>query len=336
MGEEGINKILVIRLSSVGDIVLTSPVIRGLKKRFPNSSISILVKEEYKELAWLIPYVNEVLILPKGGIFKFIRLLNQKKFDIVIDLHKNLKSYLIYYLLKATKKIRYKKNVIKRLLLILFSKINFSSLSVIKSYYKCLERLGVTDDGLGPKLIVNKSNPHIKHLLSYNPEAEKILIAISPFARHKPKQWKIDYFAEVADWIANNIGYVVIIGEEVEQKELFNKLNQKRIINLIGKTSLEELVSVISYCKILITNDSGPMHIASALGVRIIAIFGPTTPKFGFAPYGKDNIILEKQLSCRPCSLHGSKPCKYKHYKCLNEIKPKEVISAVKSLLKYN
>jgi heptosyltransferase-2 len=78
------------------------------------------------------------------------------------------------------------------------------------------------------------------------------------------------------------------------------------------------------------------MHIASALGVRIIAIFGPTTPKFGFAPYGKDNIILEKQLSCRPCSLHGSKPCKYKHYKCLNEIKPKEVISAVKSLLKYN
>lgn len=150
------------------------------------------------------------------------------------------------------------------------------------------------------------------------------------------KQWCPEYFAKVADTLIESMGCeVVLVGGQKDKKvaDQVESCMKQTPVNLCGKTGLKVLTSVIGVCKLFITNDSGPMHIACVLGVNVIALFGPTTQEMGFFPYGKNSVVVEKDLECRPCSLHGGKQCPKGHFRCMKDVKPEEVLQVCEKII---
>lgn len=339
------NKILIIRLSSLGDVQLTTPVIRALRKQFPLSKISFAVKKEYQDIVSDNPYLDEVITFDyhrshKGirGLFKFINLLKQKSFDMVIDLHKNFRSFLIKTFLFNSKKLSYKKQSLRRRLLVC-THLKFKNIypHIIDSYLETLKPLGITDNDKSLQIFISDNDrKFVDNFLEKHNINNKLLIGINPGARWATKCWLKERFAETADKLNQKYDAHTIIFGGSSDKDLANEiigLMETKAVSVAGKTSLKQLGAFIERCNILITNDSGPMHIAEAVNTPVIALFGPTVVEFGFAPLNKQDIIINNDLACRPCSLHGSQKCPEKHFNCMNMITVDEVITAAMKIL---
>lgn len=340
MFQENINKILIIRFSSIGDIILTTPVLMALKEKYPKAELFYVTKKEYVELVELFPNVDDIFCIDSKnkikGLIELIKKINLERFNLLIDLHRSLRSIILYYFSFAKHKLHYSKYRFKRFLRIHFKwKLLSKNLHVIDYYFKPLEKFGISSNNRELKLSVSKD---LQGLVEnkFGIVNDNLIIGICPGAKWETKRWPIDKFAELGDKLIDSLNAKVIllggpddllIGEKMEY------LMMNKPINLIGKTSLSELVALIKWCNIIITNDSSPLHIAVALKIPSISIFGPTTLDFGFGPYGDGHIVLEKDLSCRPCSSHGSKKCPDKTFKCMELITCDEVFQAVKKIL---
>ncbi|MDI6785366.1 MAG: lipopolysaccharide heptosyltransferase II [bacterium] len=343
---EGINKILIVRFSSIGDIILTTPILKALKEKYPEAKLFYVTKKEYIKLVELFPCVDYIFCLDSNnkieGLFKLIKKINLEKIDLLIDLHYSLRSIILYYFSFAKYKLHYSKYRFIRFLRIFFKwRLLSKDIHVIDYYFKPLERLGINSNNREPELRINKdTQERIKEYLKISGVTNNdLIIGICPGAKWETKRWPINKFVELGDKLISRLNAKVIligdlndllIGEKIEY------LMMNKPINLIGKTSLSELVALVKWCNIIITNDSSPLHVASSLKVPSISIFGPTTLDFGFGPYGEGHIVLEKDLSCRPCSSHGSKKCPDQTFKCMKLITSDEVLQAVKKILNRN
>jgi len=158
------------------------------------------------------------------------------------------------------------------------------------------------------------------------------MVGIAPGSIWATKRWFSERFAEVADLLIKKVGVkVILLGSNDDKKlciEIANLMETKPVI-LAGKTSILQSAAILSQCKVILSNDSAPVHIASAMKKPVVAIFGSTIPEFGFAPYGEGHIIIEKKIECRPCGIHGKKRCPEKHFKCMTEISAQEVFEAL-------
>lgn len=307
----------IIRLSSLGDIVLTSAFIVELKKIYPHSKIFYVTKKNFIDLFQNMPFVDKVI---EPGQVNSIK---QIKFDAIYDLQVNLRSLILTLKLKG-KVFRAPKHRLYRLKVLYKSRFPFNFIKdkkqkdIIEDY---LSLLGKKDGSL--KLICKKE------------KNDYLTIGIAPFAAWKNKMWGTQNFAKLMELLDKEFNHPLffIFGSKDEKflAKNFNNLPYK-ITNFVGNLTLSQLVEKIGSCDIFITNDSGLMHIASACNVPIVAIFGPTVKEFGFYPRTK-SVIIEKQLECRPCHLHGGNVCKLGHFKCIRSIKPQEVFLAVKSLM---
>ncbi|MFH1287754.1 MAG: glycosyltransferase family 9 protein [bacterium] len=335
-------KILIIRFSSIGDIVLTSPVIRVLRQKFPKSVISMLVKEEFAPLAADCPYLNEIVTLKKDdSLISLAKRLKGNKFDVILDLHHNLRSLYLDFTLSPKKSLIYDKRVLKRWVLLNF-KLNLfrQKTSVVEYYFETLKSLGINDDDKRLELWVNKTDEEkAVEFLNKNIEDKKCLIGLSPFAHWETKCWPLSYYLELMKNINKKMDcQFVIFGGPGEDKKLGNIFNELKIKPLIaiGWLSLMAQAALIKKCDYFIGNDTGLMHIADAADIPLIAFFGPTVPEFGFAPSGKNAVILSRNLKCRPCSLHGSHSCPKGTLECLVSITPEEVSSKVMKYILKN
>jgi len=168
-------------------------------------------------------------------------------------------------------------------------------------------------------------------------ENEKI-VGIAPGSVWATKRWLPERFAEVSDRLIKETGTkVIFLGSKEDEKlclEIANLMEEKPII-LAGKTDILQSAAIISKCKVILSGDSAPVHIASAVRKPVVAIFGSTIPEFGFAPYGEGNIIIEKKMDCRPCGIHGKNKCPKKHFKCMTEITTQEVLEALLTKLSF-
>lgn len=318
-------KILIIRLSSLGDILLTTPVIRALSKKYPNSQIDYIVKKRYSSALQYNPLISSFYLYEKEKIKSIKEKIRSKKYDLVIDLQNNLRSCALTLGLR-TKVKRFKKPTFKKLLLV-WTKINLlKGIKLIPMRYAETASLQLDDKGLdlfipesiNPKLVSNKK-----------------YIGICPGAKHFTKRWPEEYFIELGNRLGGQNYTVVIFGGK-DDKELCKSVSSKieNSIYLCNNDDLLQTAIDMKKCQHIICNDSGLMHTATAVGVPITAIFGSTVSEFGFIPYQSNNTILENNsLSCRPCSHIGRSSCPQEHFKCMKEIKPNTVFDHVKSFL---
>ncbi len=332
-------KILIIRLSSIGDIVLATPLVRVLRKKFQDSQIDFIVKKEFSALLRYNPYITNLIELDTSKGFKELLRLKRKilaeKYDLIIDIHNNLRSIFLRTF-SGAKVLKVNKRVFKRFLLVKF-KINLykNAIPVAERYIETVTRFSIKNDNQGldifvPAEIIGVAKDKI------NFSSENFYIAIAPSAKHETKRWPVERFAKLADELIEKFNAKIILLGGAEDIEICSKLKsmtQGEIINLCGKTTLLESAGVLSLCKLLVTNDSGLMHIASALKIKVVAIFGSTVKEFGFFPYGTKSIVVEKPISCRPCSHIGRSKCPKGHFNCMLSIQVDDVFKACEKII---
>jgi heptosyltransferase-2 len=339
-------KILIIRFSSLGDIVLTTSVIKSLKQKFPQSPIFFLTKSQYQDLLKNDPHIFSLIKFdPKEkhkGISGFLKLIQELKafeFDLVVDLHGNLRSFLVRHLLKTELKIKYDKRWLARFLLVHFKFIKVKPMHTVDSYLEALKRIGVNSVEKDPQIFLNEKGENFlkDFLLEKNIEKDDIVVGIHPKAKWETKRWDEEKFNQVCQILNQKLKVKIILFGDQKDQEVIERISPQGESQKIFKAvnlPLNKFMSLIKRCDCFITNDSGPMHIASALGVPVVAIFGPTHPKLGFSPRGSENVVLTANVKCSPCSLHGEKKCHKKSRLCMDLIQPEMVADSVERLLK--
>ena len=314
-----VKRILVITLSNVGDIILTTPVIRKLSKEFPGSRIDVMVGPRGKEIFEKDPRIFKLVIYDKHlPIIAKRRLqlkLKKLKYDMVVDL-KNT----IFPLLLGPK---YRTGVIhaapKEML-------HYKS----RHLYK-LGSLGLDYSDEPSYIYTGKEDDDcISKLLADNQVADPIVV-VNAGAKSHLKRWTVDAFAKVCDSLIAECGAnVTLIGlaeDAAVIKSITDKMH-KKAHNFVGKTNVRQLACLLKRAKLLITNDSAPLHLGCAAGVKVLAIFGPTDPK-KYGPTGEYDVAINKKLSCSPCE---SAVCKF-NYECMKLVSPEEVFDAARMML---
>ena len=327
-------KFLIIRFSSIGDIVLTTPVIRCLKKRLPNCTIHFVTKRQYASIVESNPYVDKVIKLDSSWLL-MMHQLKIENYDYAIDLHHNLRTLRIKTHLKAKSFSFDKLNIEKWLRTAL--KINFlPKKHIVDRYLETLKKFNIENDGLGldffipEKDIVQQKDLPTSHLFGF--------IAVVIGAAHATKRMPTAKIIE----FCNKINYPIILLGGREDFKIGEEISEAiglKIYNACGKFNLNESADLVRQSKLVITHDTGLMHIAAALQKPILSIWGNTIPEFGMAAYyGNSNVenkIFEvKNLKCRPCTKIGYDECPKKHFKCMMLQDVDGIVSSVMYILK--
>jgi heptosyltransferase-2 len=325
-------KFLIIRFSSIGDIVLTTPVIRGLKQQVDEAEVHYLTKPQFAGILEQNPYVDKLLTL-KETLTDTIEEILAEDYDYIIDLHHNLRTSMIKRKTRIVSFSFDKLNFKKWLLVNL--KINrMPVLHIVDRYLETVKIFDVNDDGLGLDYFIPESeeiNPEKMHAAFTN----KYLVAVVG-ANHFTKQIP----AEKLLTILNQTGMPVCLvgGKDVlEQAAQIEKALKIPFLNTVGKISLHKSASFIKQAAGVITPDTGMMHIAAAFNKPVFSLWGNTVPELGMYPYRSDDkskIFEVKNLRCRPCSKIGFEKCPKGHFNCMNQIDNQKVVKSLTALLK--
>ena len=334
-------RILIIKLSSLGDIILSTAALRAIREKFPpNYKISFLVGEESKEALLRCPYIDELLVADfknkEAGLRGFIdlaRRLRSKNFDIAIDLQNNRKSHILSFLTLSLKRYGYDN---KKFSFLLNCRIPDDQLSIapVKHQFRILEMLGI--DLVNPQLELWPSPEdacYIDELLTsqWISVNQKIVgISVSASERWLTKSWPVTHMAKLCEELGRKQIRVVITGTEKDlelAKTIANMAKDANIINACGKTTVNQLASLIKRCAVFVCVDSSPLHIAAAMNTPFVALFGPTDPNRHLPP-AKNFVVIKKDWPCRPCY-----KSKCRERKCMELINPTEVLATVEALL---
>jgi len=327
-----LQKILIIRFSSIGDIVLTSPVVRCLKKQVPNSEIHFLKKSSFKSVLVNNPYLTKVWTF-SNDLDEVLPSLKLEKFDLVIDLHKNIRSRKVALSLGVTTFAFDKLNIQKWMLVNL--KINkLPSIHIVDRYLNTVSSLGVVNDNQGLDYFISDTDNVLPTSIPQKFHSGFVAFVIG--AKHATKVFPVNKLLEVIEQLDMPI---VLLGgkEDRERGEQIVNASTKDIWNTCGEFSLNQSASLLQQAKVVVTNDTGLMHIAAAFKKPIVSIWGNTVPEFGMTPYEPQHeeqlkLFQVNNLSCRPCSKIGFDSCPKKHFKCMNDISSVEVAESIKKL----
>ncbi len=322
-------RILVIRWSSLGDIILTQPIVAVLREKYPDAEIHFCCKKAFIPLVECFSEVDK--IIPADELDRSLR------YDIAIDLQAKPGSIYKLMRLNAARKVFYNKQRFTRWLIVkhLTRKTIGTTLEL---YYSALDKLDIHVPLRNPVLTPKPEHePFIDELfIEHNVTPAKTLIGIAPGAQHFTKRYPRPYWIRFIDSIPDTWNCQFILIGANSDREICAEIHQKcphNTFDLCGRTMPDQLVNLINRFGCLISGDSGPMHIAAALEKPQISIFGATHTNLGFKPLNPNAIVIEKELACRPCSLHGSKECPKLHFKCMNTIPPSTLHSTFKEVL---
>ncbi len=331
---ENRSSFLVIRFSSLGDILLTTPALRCLRRAHPDARLDVLVKERYAALLDGNPHVSAVLTLPEPGDRHTLDDLAKElagNYDTVIDLHTSLRSHYLRRRLRAPRICVYRKHRFRRWLLVKFKvDVYRDGFSIPLAYLEALKPLGVEDDGKGLEWrAANASDERFHALAGGNPP-----VALCPGASFATKRWLPDYWEELADRLIRRGDNVWVFGDasDAETGERIRAVKPDRVINFCGSLSLTESGAGISACRLAVTLDAGPAHMAAAVGTPVVVLFGSTDPRFGFAPFRIPHRICAVDLHCRPCSHLGFDRCPKEHFRCMKDLTPETVFRRLTEL----
>ncbi|NQU53678.1 MAG: glycosyltransferase family 9 protein [Bacteroidetes bacterium] len=311
-------KFLVIRFSSIGDIVLTSPVVRCLKNQVQNAEIHFVTKKKFECILDSNPNIHKVHVF-EDNLGEIFHELKEEKFDYVIDLHNNFRSGRIK---RRNKAPAYSVNKLnwQKMLLIRFKINRLPQKHIVDRYLQTVSPLQIKNDGEGLDFFIpeNKGFKNEELPVSF----QKGYVAFVIAGTYSTKKLPVEKISE----ICQKLDYpVILLGGKDEFDEGEKVLSQSKgnVLNYAGKISLNQSASLVRDAKVVLTNDTGLMHIAAAFKKKILSFWGNTVPDFGMTPYQSNDVskLLEvDNLKCRPCSKLGHKKCPKKHFKCMTEI----------------
>lgn len=307
-------KILVIRFSSIGDVVLTTPVVRCLSKQIANSEIHFITKKAFEPVVANNPYVSKIHLIDKS-IDEVIDQLKAEKFDVVIDLHKNIRTLMLKKKL-GVKSYSFPKLNFQKWLLVNFKRNKMPDVHVVDRYFDAVKPLGVKSDLLPGDFFLSQTE------LRDFPLESKTYVAVAIGAQFATKILPVNKLVEIIDQLKSP---VVLIGgpTDVERANAIMELTKNKFVtNTVNNYSLSESATIVSHAKVLLTHDTGMMHIAACFGIPIVSVWGNTVPALGMYPYypnntGEFSMHEVPNLACRPCSKIGYASCPKKHFSCM-------------------
>ncbi len=319
-------KFLIVRFSSIGDIVLTTPVVRCLRQEFPDAEIHYITKSTFKILLNNNPYIDKIYTIDRE-ITEVLPELKQENYDLIIDLHRNLRTLRLKLALHK-KSYQFPKVNLKKWLLTTFKINKMPTEHIVDRYFKCVNELGVINDQKGLDYFIPKQDEI--NLKQYHIPENYVVFAIgAKFATKRLPTLKIIE-------IINRIPLTVVLLGGKDDRERAREISNacSNTIKLCGDLNLNQSASVVKQSQKVITHDTGLMHIASAFNKSIISVWGNTVPEFGMYPYMPQNpsnysIHEVKELSCRPCSKIGYQFCPKKHFNCMQQQNIDEIVKSV-------
>ena len=329
-------KVLFIRFSSLGDVLLTTPITRTFRTHFPDAEIHFLTKKQFVPLLEYNPNIDELIRYDaeNESMLQLIIRLQKEHYTYIIDLHDKLRSALIKRFVKG-KTITYKKKHAYRKRLLKDHNLKPISSSV-DLYASVLENFNFRLDKKKLDFFLPDNDEAIAE--SFLQKTKKKIITISPGTSWFTKQYPAEYYKKIIRHFLDNYDVrIVLIGTE-QEKNLTAELasvSEHEILDLGGRTTLIESAVIIKHSDLFISGDCGPMHIAAAFEVPQMALFGPTHPKLGFAPLNRNAKVLTLNLDCSPCSLHGNKSCPKGHFRCMNDLSPDLVLGQTDKILSH-
>lgn len=328
-----VKKILLIRFSSIGDIVLTSPVVRCIKNQLPDVELHVLTKKQNQLLFSNNPHVKKVHLLDKS-MAEVIKALKSERFDFVADLHNNLRSHRVRQSL-GIPSAGFPKLNLKKYLLVRFKWNLMPDLHVVDRYFEAVKPIGVVNDGQGLDFfsggtVLPKDAPDW---------IGKPFVAIVIGGQHNTKILPVPKVAEVIKKL--DIPVVLLGGpSDADRAEsIVNQIDSKVVWNACNRLSLLQSALVIKLSAVVLSNDTGLMHIAAAYRKPVVSVWGNTVPALGMWPYmpgeeSKSVIVENSALKCRPCSKIGYDRCPKGHFDCMNSLSEAHIADEVLRLLK--
>ena len=328
-------RILIIHTAFIGDIVLSTPLIKKLRDTYPKAEITYLTTPVGASILRNNPHLNHIIEYDKRGEHKGIKgfwaiakKLKMEAYNLVITPHRYLRSTFLTFLTGAPIRRGYDSAAASFLY---NERVNYD-----KSKHEVEKLLSFVpkDEGKRYEIEIFPTELEVEKVDKLLEKRREKVVVVAPGSKWFTKKWPLEYFNRVIKELEKREDTtVVVVGGKEEM--FFNMPLANTTIDLRGKTTLLELAEVIRRADIVLTNDSSPIHIASAFpNVRILALFGPTVEKFGFFPWSKNSEVFQVEgLECRPCSIHGGDSCPKKHFKCMLDIKPEMVLERIESIL---
>lgn len=324
-------------MSSIGDIVLTTPIIRCLRRRFPNARIDFLVKKSFKAVVEDNPHINNIITFD-DDIHHTIRELQENFYDYVVDLHKNFRSKKICKALRKPYGTFPKLNF-KKWLYTNFKINTLPKTSIVERYFKAVEALGVKNDGQGLDYFVSAKDRTQLEDIPLGHWSGYVGAVIG--GAHGTKRMPVDNWKAFVDKC--NFPIVLLGGpDDREMGDEIAKHNPGKVYNSCGKFNLNESADLVNRAKVIVAHDTGLMHIAAAYKKAIVSIWGNTAPEIGMFPYygyndlenniAPQSIMLSHKAKCSPCSKLGYDKCPKSHFNCMTRMSAQEISDAVDKL----
>jgi heptosyltransferase-2 len=333
-------KILILQTAFIGDVILATPLAEAAQRMFPASRIDFMLIPAAANLLEKNPFAHRVVIFDKRGqqrgllaLWKTAAKLKQEHYDLALVPHRSLRSALLVWLAKIPQRIGFDCSAGAWL----FTKrVPYCQKHEVERNLDLLRALNGAVPTPSPQINWDEADEKIVNSFCGDNIKGKWFCALAPGSVWATKRWPADRFAELARrLIAETAAMIYLIGGQ-NDAELCDRLAREigeACINTAGKLTLRQSAALLDRCQILVSNDSAPTHLGIATRCKVITIFGPTVPAFGFAPFGDGHVVIEKNLPCRPCSTHGGKRCPIGTHACMVEISVEEVFARVVALL---
>lgn len=338
--------VLVLQTSFIGDTVLTLPLIAEVRRRFSVRNLSLVCQPASAELLQGHPAIDEIIVDDKrhadaglSGMYRKAQALAERKFTLALTPHKSLRSALLLYLARIPVRIGFAQS---RGWFLFHRRIaRDPTRHDVERNLSLLNAFGVAVEDCQRALEL-PVNPQLqsevdKKLADLGIDAEKPIIGVNPGSVWPTKRWPAEAFADLIVRLEESLDCRIVLFGGADDAAVVNRVLGAcggAASSLAGKVTLRELPAAIRRCRVFVTNDSGPMHIAVAERVPTVAIFCATTRELGFFPYTNHAVVVEKRLFCRPCTSHGGRRCPLGTEACSRLIDPARVFAAVEKLLR--
>jgi heptosyltransferase-2 len=327
--------ILVARFSSIGDILLTTPLLRAIRRRHRDAQITVLTKQAYAPLLSDNPHVDRIIALgPDRSLASLAAEVRAGSFTHRLDLHSSLRSRALRAMAPGHWS-SYPKHRIARALLIHTKRNRYRDRRPVpERYFSAARDLDVSPDGAPPEFFLgaDAEREADRWLATSGLASDRPLVAVAPGAAHATKRWPLEYWRALVSQIISGGSRVAIVGGpgDTTLGSSLTASGHGQVASAAGAFGLQTTGALLRRSAAVVSGDTGVMHMATAVGTPVVALYGPTVEPFGFFPYTARATVLEVALSCRPCSSQGGPRCPLGHHRCMLEVRPDLVYDSVR------
>jgi heptosyltransferase-2 len=330
-------RILAVRFSSLGDLILTTPLLRAIRTAHPRAEVTLVTRREYVPLFAQSPRLTEVIGYDSHTPLRTLAgRLREGRFTHRLDLHGSLRSVLLRRLVGGRWGTYPKHRIARSVLIRTKRNVYRDQRHVAERYFDAARRLGVQPDGEPPEIFLHRDALAAadRFLAEHRLGQDRTLVSLIPGAAHATKEWPEPHWRDLVRQLTGAGMDAVILGGAREQAVAARlaEAGGERAVSAAGLFDIQGTAALLKRSRCAAGGDTGVMHLATAVGTPVVTLLGPTVGAFGFLPYHARATVLERELPCRPCSKMGGPSCPLGHHDCLETIPPAEVLQALRKL----